>query len=66
MKVKLTSSIILMVLCALILVGTIGLYAADPAESAETKCAKYCERHYKKQSALYVACYDGCIFGAEL
>jgi hypothetical protein len=66
MKVKFTTSIILMALCALILVGTIGLYAADTTQSAEEKCGKYCKDHYPEAKELYDACYEGCIFGSEL
>jgi len=65
-KSLISAKVIVMVLCAIILVGTIGLYAADPVQSVEEKCDKYCEKLSGGKKELYDACYDGCMFGAEL
>lgn len=67
MKLRIFSRLIVMVLCAAILVGTIGLYAASDTE-IEKKCNKYCSElyPYPDEKHLHAACVDGCIYGANL
>lgn len=67
MRTKIFSRLIVMVLCVVILAGSIGLYAAA-TEDQEKACKKYCSKHYGEphQKKLYEACYDGCIYGVDL
>lgn len=67
MKIKLSSKLIVMVLCAFILVGSAVLYAG-PFTDIDDDCHSYCSKKYDRQYSLelYFACYNGCVFGADL
>jgi hypothetical protein len=63
MKKLLSSKVIIAILCVCILALSIGLFAMSP-EEAEAKCSRYCSKKYGGSSALYEACFRGCMFGA--
>lgn len=66
MKIKLSLKLIVMVLCAFILAGTIGLYAGFITDHGEA-CDKYCKEKYGDPEQLpeWGACYAGCLFGSQ-
>lgn len=68
MKTKAFSRLIVMVLCAVILVASIGLYAASSDEEIREKCENYCGEQYPGDylEPERKACIKGCIFGSNL
>lgn len=66
MKSKISAKLIVMVMCAFILIGSIGLYAGL-FDGVWDKCDRYCSREYDggDKTSLYMACMNGCLFGAE-
>jgi predicted GIY-YIG superfamily endonuclease len=67
MKSRITAKVIVMVMCAFILAGSVALYSGIFTDVGK-RCEEYCDGKYDKpgQYELRFACIHGCIFGASL
>jgi hypothetical protein len=66
MKSSISAKVIVMVLCAFILVGSVVLYSGIFVD-AHDKCDKFCAEKYPSPNMeLYFACFNGCLFGVSI